>query len=309
MNKLSGTPPRAILYARVSTLKPTQAHSAARQLDQLRDLAKRRGWQVVASYTDKLSGGRRDRPGLTTALDLIFRGRAEILVVHDLDRLGRDVVQMLYNVDAIHAAGGNFFILDRNIDTSTAEGRLIFTIFGALAEFQRNSNRERILAGLAYARKKGVRLGRPSNLPSAVVDRAVQLRRQRPRPSWKEIVEALQREKLGRFKKGTIAGAVTRALNAAGCHPTGRAAARSVPLPAMARALELRRQQPPVPWKQLVTQLEAENLGRFPQGTIEGGVRRVLKMEKKGRLKSPPKAPIKNIGKMPLSRPVIELRA
>jgi DNA invertase Pin-like site-specific DNA recombinase len=177
-------------------------------------VAKRHGWEVVGSYTDRLSGARSDRPGLGTALDLIFRARAEILVVHDLDRLGRDVLQMLHNVDAIHAAGGNFFVRDRNLDTSTAEGRLIFTIFGALAEFQRNGNRERILAGLAYARKKGVRLGRPGSIPPPVLARAVKMRRQYPPPSWRTIVRELQHEKLGRFPKGTIAGAVTRALRA-----------------------------------------------------------------------------------------------
>lgn len=205
-------PLRAILYSRVSTLKSTQARSAVRQIAELREVAKRRGWTVVETFVDRMSGGRRDRPGLTTALDLIFRGRADILVVHDLDRLGRDVRQMLHNVDAIHAAGGNFFVLDRNIDTSTAEGRLIFTIFAALAEFQRNSNRERILAGLEYARKKGVRLGRPPSVPSAALERAVQLRRQRPRPSWRTIVDSLHREKHGRFARATIAGAVTREL-------------------------------------------------------------------------------------------------
>ena len=203
---------RAVLYARVSTLKASQAQSIPRQLAELRDEAMRRGWQVAATYTDKLSGGRRDRPGLTAALEQIFRGRADILVVPDLDRLGRDVPQMLHNADAIRAAGGNFFIRDRNIDTSTAEGRLIFTLLAALAEFQRNSYRERILAGLAYARKKGVRLGRPPSIPSTALHRAVQLRRQRPRPSWRQIVRTLKDEKHGRFPKGTIAGAVTREL-------------------------------------------------------------------------------------------------
>ncbi len=212
LNKRSVLRPRAVLYARVSTLKASQAQSIPRQLAELREEAVRRGWEVVATYTDKLSGGRRDRPGLTTALDLIFRGRADILVVPDLDRLGRDVPQMLHNADAIRAAGGNFFIRDRNIDTSTAEGRLIFTLLAALAEFQRNSYRERILAGLAYARKKGVRLGRPPAIPSTALERAVQLRRQRPRPSWRTIVSELQREKHGRFARGTIAGAVTREL-------------------------------------------------------------------------------------------------
>ena len=203
--------PRAILYARVSTGKESQATSAVRQLSELREVAKSRRWQVVAKYTDRLSGGY-ERPGLTAALEIIFRAGADVLVVHDLDRLGRDVVSMLHNVDAIHAAGGNFFIRDRNIDTSNPEGRLTFTIFAALAEFQRRANRERIVAGLAFARKKGVRLGRPPTMPPAALERAVALRRKRPRPSWLAIARALEAAKLGTYRRTSIATSVTRCL-------------------------------------------------------------------------------------------------
>ena len=203
---------RAVVYARVSTLKTSQTTSVGRQLAELRDECRRRRWRLVASETDRMSGGRDDRPGLRTALEHIFRGRADVLVVHDLDRLGRDVRQMLANVDAIHASGGNFFIVVRNIDTSTPEGRLIFTIFAALAEFNRRAQREKVLAGLAFARKKGVRLGRPTAIPPAALDRAVTLRRKRPRPSWRVIIDTLAKEKLGTYHKGTISGAVTRRL-------------------------------------------------------------------------------------------------
>jgi DNA invertase Pin-like site-specific DNA recombinase len=203
---------RAILYARVSTEKRSQRQSVRRQIEELRNLAKLRGWQVIAAKSDRLSGGSRDRPGLSEALDLIFAGRADLLVVHDLDRLGRDVRNMLENVDAIHEAGGNFFVRDRNIDTSSPGGRLTFVIFAALAEYQRNENRLKVIAGLEYARKKGVRLGRPPAIPPLALARAVELRRQRPRPSWRTIVTALHQEKRGRFAKGTVAGAVTRAM-------------------------------------------------------------------------------------------------
>ena len=204
---------RAVLLGRVSTLKPSQAKSVPRQLAELREVCRRRLWRVVATESDHMSGGRDDRPGLQRALDHVIRGRADILVVHDIDRLGRDVRAMLGNVDAIHASGGHFFLLDRNIDTSTPEGRLTFTILAALAEWQRRNNRERVLAGLAYARKKGVRLGRPSKISSAALERAVALRRQRPRPSWSQIVTMLAAEKLGKVTKGSISTAVTRAMS------------------------------------------------------------------------------------------------
>lgn len=203
---------RAVIYARVSTLKTSQTTSLVRQLAELRDVVKLRRWRLAASCTDRLSGGRDDRRGLQTALDHIFAGRADVLVVHDLDRLGRNVETMLRNVREIHACSGNFFIRNRNIDTSTPEGRLTFTLFAALAEFQRAALRERIMAGLAFARKKGVRLGRKSQIPPAALDRAVALRRRQPPLSWSKIVATLAAENLGAVSKGAISGAVTTRL-------------------------------------------------------------------------------------------------
>jgi DNA invertase Pin-like site-specific DNA recombinase len=201
---------RAVVYARVSTVKRSQSTSIPRQLAELRTVCRR--WRLVASESDRETGGRDDRPGLQRALEHVRRGRADILVVHDIDRLGRDVRSMLANVDAIHASGGHFFLLDRSIDTSTPEGRLTFTILAALAEWQRRNLRERVIAGLAHARKKGVILGRRSTIPPAALARAVVLRRQRPRPSWSAIVSTLAAEKLGRVTKGAISSAVTLRL-------------------------------------------------------------------------------------------------
>jgi DNA invertase Pin-like site-specific DNA recombinase len=203
---------RAITYARVSTGKSSQDTSISRQVAELKEVATRRGWNVVFQFSDRISGSGAQRPGLDAALEHIHRGRADILVVHDLDRLGRNVRAMLATVDEIHAAGGHFYILEKHWDTSSAEGRLIFTFFAAVAEFQRKVQVERIKTGLAFARKKGVRLGaRPVMSPRALA-RAVELRQLDPRPSWAEIVRLLDADKLGTFHRGTLAGAVTREL-------------------------------------------------------------------------------------------------
>lgn len=203
---------RAVLLSRVSTSKPSQDKSGPRQIAELREIALRRGWKVIDFFSDRLSGSEYHRPGLEKAVDLICRGGADLLAVHELDRLGRDVRDMLAQVDKIHAAGGHFYIREGNIDTTSPEGRLHFTILAALAEFQRRSNSHKVLAGLAHARKKGVRLGRPPALPPTVVARAVELRRRRPRPSWREIVRVLSADGHGLYAKGTVAGAVTRAM-------------------------------------------------------------------------------------------------
>lgn len=202
---------RAVLLARVSTKKRSQDTSAPRQLAQLREVAKRRKWTVVASLTDRVTGAAFNRPGLVEALAMIRDGKADVLAVHDLDRLGRKTVELLLTLDSIHAWGGDLFIRDSSVDT-TAQGRLGFTMVAALAEHSRRDNREKVLSGLAHARKKGVRLGRPPVIPPPALARAVQLRRQRPRPPWSAIVRTLAREKRGRFFKGTVAGAVTRAM-------------------------------------------------------------------------------------------------
>lgn len=202
---------RAVLLARVSTKKRSQDTSGPRQLAQLRDVAKRRKWVVVDALTDRLSGAERNRPGLVEALGLIRNGKADVLAVHDLDRLGRDTLDLLGTLDAIRAWGGDLFIRDANVDT-TAQGRLGFTMTAALAEYQRRNNVDKVLAGLAHARKKGVRLGRPPKITPEALDLAVTLRRRRPRPSWRVIAAKVAAAKLGKFKRTSIATAVTARL-------------------------------------------------------------------------------------------------
>ena len=203
---------RAVLLARVSTHARSQDASNPRQLSDLRDVARRRAWAVVAAFADRVSGAETG-PGLREALSMIcFKGTADLLVVTAIDRLGRDVREMLTNVDKIRAAGGHFFVRDDFIDTDSPDGRMQFTLLATLAEFQRRSNRFKVIAGIDHARKKGVRLGRPRALGRLSLARAVALRKKRPRPSWRQIMLALKAERFGTYKVPTIAGAVTREL-------------------------------------------------------------------------------------------------
>lgn len=207
---------RAVLVARVSTERRSQDASCPRQISNLRDVAKRRGWVVVATFSDRGSGAETG-PGLRSALRLIAKGDADALAVCAIDRLGRDVRQMLENVDNVRQWGGCFFVLDQEIDTTSPEGRMQFTLLATLAEFQRRANRRGVIAGIEHARKKGVRLGRKPKLTGRALDRAIALRnvvgvgRRSPRPLWREVAAALKREGFGRFKVTTVATAVTRA--------------------------------------------------------------------------------------------------
>jgi DNA invertase Pin-like site-specific DNA recombinase len=139
-------------YARVST----QDQNPALQLDAL----KVAGCERV--FVEKASGAQRDRPELALALEYVRAGDA--LVVWKLDRLARSMKQLIETVEGMDARGVGFRSLTEAIDTTTAGGKLVFHIFGALAEFERSIIRERTNAGLKAARDRGRLGGRPPAL-------------------------------------------------------------------------------------------------------------------------------------------------
>src|SRR5262249_2279042 len=139
-------------YARV----PTTEQSIDLQTDALRDA----GCQQVV--TEVASGARADRTGLEQALTYLRRG--DTLVVWKLDRLGRSLAHLIEVVRGLEGQGVGFKSLRESIDTTTPGGKLIFHVFGALAEFERDLIRERTSAGLAAARARGRHGGRPRRL-------------------------------------------------------------------------------------------------------------------------------------------------
>src|SRR3954470_19051107 len=139
-------------YARVSTTDQT----LALQQDALTNA----GCQRI--FTDTVSGAQTDRPGLSEALSHLREG--DILVVWKLDRLGRSLKDLIARITELQNRDIGFKSLTENIDTTTSGGKLIFHIFGALAEFERDIIRERTQAGLIAARARGKRGGRRPNL-------------------------------------------------------------------------------------------------------------------------------------------------
>ena len=109
-------------------------------------------------FTDTASGAKTERIGLDEALDYVRTG--DTLVVWRLDRLGRSLPHLITTMTSLEARGIGFKSLTENIDTTTSGGKLIFHIFGALAEFERNLIRERTQAGLSAARARGRKGGR-----------------------------------------------------------------------------------------------------------------------------------------------------
>jgi DNA invertase Pin-like site-specific DNA recombinase len=137
-------------YARVST--PDQS------LDLQRDALLAAGCDPKHLYTDVASGAKADRPGLEAALGYLREG--DTLVVWKLDRLGRSLTYLVETVHRLEVRGVGFKSLQEHIDTTTPGGKLIFHVFAALAEFERDLIGERTKAGLQAARARGRRGGR-----------------------------------------------------------------------------------------------------------------------------------------------------
>jgi len=159
------TPPASstlVGYARVST----QDQNPDLQTDALEQAG------CVRVFTDKASGSKAERPQLTAALDYLRPG--DTLVVWKLDRLGRSLPHLVDTIAALRDRQVGFRSLQESIDTTTATGRLIFHIFGALAEFERDLIRERTHAGLAAARARGRVGGRK---PALTPEKAAAARR------------------------------------------------------------------------------------------------------------------------------------
>jgi len=108
-------------------------------------------------FEDVVSGAKADRPGLAAALDYLRDG--DVLVVWRLDRLGRSLPHLIETVGSLEARGVGFRSLTEAIDTTTPGGRLIFHVFGALGQFERDLIRERTKAGLTAALRAGERAG------------------------------------------------------------------------------------------------------------------------------------------------------
>jgi DNA invertase Pin-like site-specific DNA recombinase len=151
-------------YLRVSSADERQS------VDLQRDALLAAGVDPRQLHLDKASGARDDRPGLWACLAYLEAG--DVLVVWKLDRLGRSLPHLLAIVAELKARGVAFRSLTERMDTTTPHGELLFAIFGALAQYERALTRERVMAGLAAARRRGRTGGR---LPALDAERIEQI--------------------------------------------------------------------------------------------------------------------------------------
>lgn len=152
--------PRAAFYLRVSTSGQTTDN----QRQALQAVAEQRGWAVAQVFEDAgISGakGRDKRPGLDALLKAVTRGEINLVMAWSIDRLGRSLQDLVGLMNEIRAAGGDLYLHQQAVDTTTPAGKALLQMSGVFAEFERSMIVDRVNAGLARARAEGKQLGRP----------------------------------------------------------------------------------------------------------------------------------------------------
>ncbi len=171
----------AAIYARVST---RNGQTTENQLRELREVALRHGWKIVATYTDDgVSGakGREHRPGLDDLLKGVARKEFDVVAAWSVDRLGRSLQDLIGTLNELKAKDVDLYLHKQGLDTSTPAGKAMFQMLGVFAEFEREIIAERIHAGLARAKEQGTKSGKPIGRPEVfgtVRKKAVALKEQ-----------------------------------------------------------------------------------------------------------------------------------
>ena len=152
---------RVALYARVSTDKQT----CENQLNELRSIAERMQYTIVDEFIDEgISGAASSRPSLDALMKSATQRRFDMVMCWSIDRLGRSLQNLIEILNELQLLKVDLFFMQQGMDTSTSAGRMMFSIFGALAEFERNLIRERVIAGQQRAISQGVKMGRPTKM-------------------------------------------------------------------------------------------------------------------------------------------------
>jgi DNA invertase Pin-like site-specific DNA recombinase len=194
---------RVACYIRIST----GDQNADLQRNELTEYCQWRKWEIVEIYSDTMSGAKDRRPALDRLMADAKRGRFDVVAVWRFDRFARSTSHLLRALEEFQALSIDFVSLKESIDTSTPTGKMIFTILGAVAELERCTIRERVLAGQKAARRRGVRFGRPT----VDVDRDRVLKLREEGLSWRAVAEVtgVPKDTLIRHVTNEAASAVT----------------------------------------------------------------------------------------------------
>lgn len=175
---------KAAIYARVSV---GEKQDPEMQIREMLEFCRRREWDEVESFTDRMSSGK-VRPELERLKALCRKRKFDVVIVYRFDRFARSLVELVNALEEFRVLGIDFISLHESMDTLTPQGKLMFAINAAFAEFERALIRERVRSGIANARAKGKRLGRPSRNPDVEQIRAL---RDAGR-SWRHIATVMR---------------------------------------------------------------------------------------------------------------------
>ena len=180
---------KAVIYSRVSTNEQTVEN----QLRVLREVAEKRGLEVIIEISDEgISGskGRDERPGFDELIKGSIKNEWDIILVWDVSRLGRSLKHLVSFLEDIQSAHCDLYIHQSGIDTSTASGKMMFGMLSVFSEFERSMIRERVIAGQQRAVANGVKLGRKTNVNDGIITAVYHMRQNNV--SIKRIAKDLQ---------------------------------------------------------------------------------------------------------------------
>ena len=204
MQSAESTTQRVAAYLRVSTDEQADSRLGLEaQEASIRAEADRRGWEIVATYTDEGVSGSvapLNRPGLAAAVGLACDKGADIIVSAKLDRFSRDTEHALHFMRHAEKCGFLWFAVDSQDDTTTAIGIMSFTVKMTFATYERNLARERTSAALQAKKARGARLGRPVTTPQEIRSRIAELRDSGL--SWAKVAAQVEAEGLNRPSTG-----------------------------------------------------------------------------------------------------------
>ena len=166
---------KVVLYCRVST----KDQNCDRQITELKEIAKNHNYHIIDEYIDTgFSGSMKNRPELDRMMKDAFSKKFEMVMTLELSRIGRSTKNLLEIVEKLKDKDINLFIANQQIDTSTPSGSMFFTIASAFATYERDLIRERVISGLQNAKKKGVVLGRKTNLNGMTKNKIIEMKSQ-----------------------------------------------------------------------------------------------------------------------------------
>jgi DNA invertase Pin-like site-specific DNA recombinase len=180
---------KAVIYSRVSTNEQTVEN----QLRVLREVAEKRGLEVVREISDEgISGakGRNERPGFDELIKGSVKNEWDIILVWDVSRLGRSLKHLVSFLEDIQSAHCDLYIHQSGIDTSTPSGKMMFGMLSVFSEFERSMIRERVIAGQQRAVANGIKLGRKTNVNDGIITAVYHMRQNNI--SIKRIAKDLQ---------------------------------------------------------------------------------------------------------------------